>query len=141
MARGVGTIQIDDSLCELLRRERDRHLRLIAGVPDGVSVDLALVRLPEDALCFPAIGVNLTTLRAPNSINDMFVTRAKKLDFEMRFHDLRGTHSNILLDKGIPVHVVAKRIGDDPATLLRSYAKRTKKADVSAYQRRTSSEH
>jgi len=23
------------------------------------------------------------------------------------------------LDKGVPVHVVAKRIGDDPATLLR----------------------
>jgi hypothetical protein len=30
------------------------------------------------------------------------------------------------------VHVVAKRIGDDPATLLKSYAKRTKKADTSA---------
>jgi len=36
------------------------------------------------------------------------------------------------LDKGVPVHVVAKRIGDDPATLLRVYAKRTKKADTAA---------
>jgi integrase len=32
----------------------------------------------------------------------------------------------------VPVHVVAKRIGDDPATLLRFYATRTKKADVKA---------
>jgi hypothetical protein len=30
------------------------------------------------------------------------------------------------------VHVVAARCGHDPAVLLRSYAKRTKKADTSA---------
>jgi hypothetical protein len=35
----------------------------------------------------------------------------------------------MLLDAGVPVHVVAARIGDDPATLLRIYAKRTRKAD------------
>jgi integrase len=131
-ARGVRTIQIDDRLCELLRQERDRHLRVVAGVPDGVAVDLSLVRLSKEALCFPAIGTSLTALRSPHSIYDMFVKRAGKLGFAMRFHDLRGTHSTILLDKGVPVHVVAKRIGDAPATLLRAYAKRTKKADISA---------
>ncbi|MGA2997618.1 hypothetical protein [Bradyrhizobium sp.] len=48
-----------------------------------------------------------------------------------RFHELRGLHSTALLDAGIPVHTVAQRIGDDPAVLLRSYAKRrrTKQAD------------
>jgi hypothetical protein len=30
----------------------------------------------------------------------------------------------LLLDRGVPVHVVAERIGDDPAVLLRNYAKR-----------------
>jgi hypothetical protein len=36
-----------------------------------------------------------------------------------------------LLDKGVPVHVVAKRCGHDPATLLRyDDARRTKKADA-----------
>jgi hypothetical protein len=35
-----------------------------------------------------------------------------------------------LLDAGVPVHVVAARCG--PAVLLRSYAKRTRKADRSA---------
>jgi len=45
-ARGVRTIQIDDGLCDLLRQERDRHLRLVAGVPDGEAADLAHVRLP-----------------------------------------------------------------------------------------------
>jgi integrase len=42
----------------------------------------------------------------------------------VRFHDLRGIHTTALLDAGIPVHVVAQRIGDDPAILLRNYVKR-----------------
>jgi hypothetical protein len=37
-----------------------------------------------------------------------------------------------LLDAGVPVHVVAARCGHDPAVLLRSYAKHSKKADTSA---------
>jgi hypothetical protein len=32
----------------------------------------------------------------------------------------------------VPVHVVATRCGHDPAILLRTYARRTKKADTSA---------
>jgi integrase len=48
------------------------------------------------------------------------------------FHDLRGSHETALLDAGVPVHVVAARCGHDPAVLLRSYAKRTKKADTDA---------
>jgi hypothetical protein len=38
----------------------------------------------------------------------------------------------LLLDAGVPVHVVAARCGHDPAVLLHSYAKRTRKADTSA---------
>ena len=51
---------------------------------------------------------------------------------KLRLHDLRGTHEILLLDAGVPVHVVAARCGHDPAVLLRSYAKRTRKADSSA---------
>jgi integrase len=130
--RGIRSFEIDDRLSNLLRQERDKHLRLIAGLPDGTDVDLSLIRLPKDALCFPAIGPDLTALRSPHSVYVMFKKKAAQLGFDMRFHDLRGTHATILLDKSVPVHVVAKRIGDDPATLLRSYAKRTKKADTSA---------
>jgi integrase len=62
-----------------------------------------------------------------------FVKRARKLGFaKLRFHDLRGSHETHLLDAGVPVHVVAARCGHDPAVLLRNYAKRTRKADVSA---------
>jgi len=32
-----------------------KHLRLVAGVPDGANADLSLVRLPAGALMFPAL--------------------------------------------------------------------------------------
>ena len=50
----------------------------------------------------------------------------------LRFHDLRGSHERRRLHAGVPVHVVAARCGHDPAVLLRNYAKRTRRADVSA---------
>ena len=125
------TIMIDDGLLVLLLAQRERHLRMIAGVPDGVSVDLGLVRLPEGALMFPN-GYSLTEPRNPRTTTKEFADRVRKLGFKMRFHDLRGSHETMLLDAGVPVHTVAARCGHDPATLLRSYAKRTRKADTSA---------
>jgi hypothetical protein len=72
-------------------------------------------------------------LRNADSLTKFFAKAVRKLGFpELRFHDLRGSHETLLLDAGVPVHVVAARCGHDPAVLLRSYAKRTRKADTSA---------
>jgi integrase len=137
-ARGKRTIAVDGDLVALLYAEREKHLRIKAGVPDGVAVDLSLVKLPEDALIFPnppAPGEDFSfaKLRNPDNTTKEFVRRARKLGFlGLRLHDLRGTHETLLLDAGVPVHVVAARCGHDPAVLLRSYAKRTKKADTTA---------
>ena len=107
-----------------------------AGVPDGADVDLSLLRLRllEGALIFPGgDGTDLLRTRNHHTVENDFRERADKIGFVgFRLHDLRGTHSTMLLDAGVPVHVVAARIGDDPATLLRIYAKRTRKADTSA---------
>jgi integrase len=131
--RGKRTITIDDDLYALLLAERERHLRIIAGVPDGVVVDLSLVKLPADALMFPSPGDDLAKLRHPRAVTKEFALRAKALGFPgLRFRDLRGTHETLLLDKGVSVHVVAARCGHDPSVMLRSYAKRTRKADTSA---------
>jgi integrase len=132
--RGFRTIVIDDSLINLLVAEREKHRRLLAGVPDDTTVDLSLVRLPDGALMFPGgDGTKLTELRNERTVSQTFKARARRLGLpKLRFHDLRGSHSTWLLDQGQPVHVVAARLGDDPAVLLRSYAKRTKKADTSA---------
>jgi len=74
-----------------------------------------------------------TTCVYPRAVTKEFAHRAKVLGFPgLRFHDLRGTHETLLLDQGVPVHVVAARCGHDPAVMLRSYAKRTRKADTSA---------
>ena len=136
--RGKRTITIDDDLIVLLDAEREKLLRLQTGVPDGATVDLSLVKLPDDALMFPCPpapgeSFSFTSLRKPNNTTKEFLRRAGLLGFpELRLHDLRGTHETLLLDAGVPVHVVAARCGHDPAVLLRSYAKHSKKADTSA---------
>jgi integrase len=130
------TITIDDDLIALLLSEREKHLRLKAGIPDGSTIDLSLIKLPNDALMFPnppqLAELSFVTPRDYKALSREFRRRARRLGFKLRFHDLRGTHETALLDAGVPPHVVAARCGHDPATLLRSYAKRTRKADVSA---------
>jgi integrase len=137
-SRGKRTIAIDDDLIALLLAEREKYLRLIAGVPEGVPVDLSLVRLPDDALMFPnppakGAAFSLSAPRNPRNTTKEFVRKASALGFKgLRLHDLRGSHETALLDAGVPVHVVAARCGHDAAILLRSYAKLTPKADTSA---------
>jgi integrase len=133
--RGKRTIAIDDALAERLRKYRDLMKRLVAGIPDGSDVNLSLVKLPADALLFPGGDMTDTTkLRDPHAVTITFQRRAERLGFKMRFHDLRASHLTLLLDKGEPAHVVAARAGHDPVTLLRNYAKWTKKSDAKVAQ-------
>jgi integrase len=121
-----------------LLEEREKHQRIVAGIPDGAGVDLSLVKLPDNALMFPAPPnkgepFTFTKPRNPRNTSKEIIRKAAKLGLKgMRVHDLRGGHETALLDARVPVHVVADRCGHDPATLLRNYAKRTRKADVSA---------
>jgi integrase len=138
--RGLRTIELDDGTIRILLAEREQYQRVQAGVPDGAAaVDLSLIRLPARALMFPGVPetgaeFDVTMPRNPPNFSKEFARRANLLGFgTTRFHDLRGIHATALLDGGIPVHSVAQRIGDDPAVLLRNYAKRkrTKAADAS----------
>ena len=133
--RGIRTFRIDDNLAKMLAALRENQRRLVAGIPDDADVDLSLIKLPEGALLFPGgDGTDLTKLRDGRAISRGFKRRIIKLGFPatLRLHDLRGSHETVLLDAGVSVHVVADRCGHDPATLLRVYAKRTKKADAAA---------
>jgi integrase len=147
--RGLRTIELDDATVALLLKEKERHQRIMAGIPDGVDVDLSLIKLPATALIFPAVpegGEDFDFCKPRNPPNftiqfsrrvDHLREQARKAGLpsfgKTRFHDLRGIHATALLDAGKPVHTVAQRIGDDPAVLLRSYAKRqrSKKANES----------
>ena len=100
----------------------------------AAQIDLSLVKLPDDALMFPSPPLagcfSFTKLRCPRAVTREFQDRTEKLGFgRLRLHDLRGTHETLLLDAGVPVHVVAERCGHDPAVLLRNDAKRTRRAD------------
>lgn len=125
--RGVRDIVVDEGLTALLVARKETFLRLVAGVSDDTGVNLSLVKLKADTLIFPAPSagpVDLARPRDPDAITRGFVRRARLLGFSgLRFHDLRGSHATQLLRRGMPVDVVARRLGHDPYTLLRSYAK------------------
>jgi len=129
--RGERSIAIDPALLDLLRAERDKHLRIRAGVPEGAPVDLTLVRLPADALVFPSpvMPLDFARLRNPTSVTKRFGSHAAALGFPVRLHDLRHSHGTILLSKGVPIHEVAGRLGHDAAVLLKTYAHRLPKVD------------
>jgi integrase len=137
-ARGLRTIDLDDATVSMLVGVRETLQRLAAGIPDGASVDLSLIKLPATSLMFPnppepGADFSFTAPRIPRSVTQAFARRAETIGFgRVRLHDLRGIHGTALLDAGIPVHTVAQRIGDDPATLLRNYTKRkrSKAADA-----------
>jgi integrase len=54
--RSRRSFQVDAGTLEVLKREHDRQKRIVAGVPDGVDVNLTLVKLPPGAFVFPAVG-------------------------------------------------------------------------------------
>jgi hypothetical protein len=128
--RGLRTVALDDDSIAFLLKEKEKHLRIKVGVPDAADVDLSLVRLPDGALMFPNVpdpgeDFSFTASCNPRNFSKEYARRAKRLGFEdFQFHHLRGTHATPLLDRNVPVHVVAERIGGDPAVLLRNYAKR-----------------
>ena len=136
--RGKRLITIDDSVLAILVAVREKHLRIKAGVPDGAAVDLSLVKLPAEALMFPnppspGKSLSFNNLRNPRATTKQFTRIASRLGFEgLRFHDLRGTHATLLLNAGVPAHVVAERCGHDTAVLWSNYAKMTKSANTSA---------
>ena len=134
-ARGKRTITIDDALLALLMAHHRKALELVAGVPDGADVDLGLIKLPPESFMFPSPkgATDLSKLRHPKAVTRETRERFRKLGFAtLRFHDLRASHGTSLLDRGVPVHVVAARLGHDPAVLLKAYAKRTPQSDAAA---------
>jgi integrase len=75
---------------------------------------------------------SFTRLRVPRATTKEVKRKVKKLGFAgIRLKDLRSAHETHLLDRGMSPAAVAARCGHDPVVMLRSYAKRTRKADDS----------
>jgi integrase len=82
--------------------------------------------LPQQA-AGPGNAARSTRCRAVKLI------RASKRLPHARLHDLRHLHATTLLLSGVPVHVVAARLGHaDPAITLRVYAHVIRSAEAAA---------
>lgn len=111
------TISIDDATVAVLRahQSEQRRERFAAG-PDWGTGDYVFTR---------GAGVPLYP-DTPSQLLPKLIERHNKHANPLpriRLHDLRHIHATVLLEAGVPVHVVAGRLGHaDPSITLRVYA-------------------
>jgi integrase len=110
---GRRDITLPDILVDALREHRRAKLEL--------RMQLGLGRLPEDALLFATIeGGPLS----PNAQSAAWADFADGIDMpDVTFHALRHTHASQLIDAGVDIVTISKRLGHaKPDITLRIYA-------------------
>nr|WP_246232100.1 site-specific integrase [Nakamurella aerolata] len=127
------TVSLDDATVAVLRsHQRDQRDQRFAAGPDWAAGDFVFTRGAGLPL-YPDTPSQLI----PKLIEQHNKTANPSLP-RIRLHDLRHIHATVLLEAGVPVHVVAGRLGHaDPAITLRVYAhvlraSETKAADIFA---------
>jgi integrase len=120
-ARGHRTVTLHPSTVALLRQWRRRLLedRMAAG---AAYTDTGFVFVDEIGRPY-----------RPDGLSHRFVAVTARSGLTpIRLHDLRHTSATLLLLSGVPVHVVAGRLGHDPAVCLRTYAHFLPSSDAEA---------
>ena len=120
---GRRNITLPDLLVETLRDYRKAQLEL--------RVRLGVGKLPDDALLFANVE---GTLPSPNSISAAWSDFAEAIGMpEVSFHGLRHTHASQLIDEGVDIVTISKRLGHaKPTITLSIYAHMFKKDDSKA---------
>jgi integrase len=111
---GRRDITLPDMLVDVLREHRRATLEL--------RMQLGLGKLPDDALLFSDIEGNPLQ---PNSTSAMFGEVACRVGIpdDITFHSLRHTHASQLIDSGVDIVTISKRLGHaKPDITLRVYA-------------------
>jgi integrase len=114
---------LPDLLVDALREHRKAVLELRMQIGAG--------RIPEDALLFANIeGSPLS----PNAMSAAWADFAEKIDMpDVTFHALRHTHASQLIDEGVDIVTISKRLGHaKPDITLRIYAHLFRKDDGKA---------
>jgi integrase len=122
--RSRRTIALDPATVDALRAHRDTQLleRDFAG---SAYVDRDLVF--ADALGGPI---------HPKRLTERFAKYRKAAGIPTgSLHVLRHTAATLALTAGVPVHIVAARLGDDPKVVLSTYAHLLPRSDELAAQR------
>jgi integrase len=116
------TISLDRDTVAVLREHRRQQVeeRLAAGLAWTDTSGLIFVTRWGEPLYPDTVTALMTKLIKRH--NKPVTPPAKPLP-HARLHDLRHLHATTLLLAGVPVHVVAARLGDaDPAVTLRVYS-------------------
>ena len=120
---GRRDITLPDILVDALREHRKAQLEL--------RLQLGAGKLPDDALLFATVNgeplaPNLVSMSWHNFANDAGIG-------EVTFHALRHTHASQLIDAGVDIATISKRLGHaTPAITLSVYAHRFRRDDGKA---------
>lgn len=120
---GRRDITLPDFLVEALREYRKDQLELRMKLGTG--------RLPDDALLFSNIEGNPI---APDAMSGAWRSYAADAGIpDVTFHALRHTHASQLIDAGVDIVTISKRLGHKkPEIMLRIYAHLFQKDDGKA---------
>ena len=122
--RSRRTVALDPETVRILREHREVQLveRAYAG-PAYADRDLVLC----DELGGPA---------HPDRLTESFAQHRKAAGIPVgTLHILRHTAATLALTEGVPVHIVAARLGDNPNTVLSTYAHLLPQSDELAAER------
>ena len=115
----VRTVGLDAGTAAVMREHGERQSKeRKAALGSWVEGD-HVFRMEMGSQLAPDVAGSL--LR--RTVQELNQSEAKPVLPQMRLHDLRHVHATLLLKAGVPVHVVAARLGHaDPAITLRVYA-------------------
>jgi integrase len=120
---GRRQITLPDIVVDALREHRRQQLeqRMVLG----------LGKLPDDALVFPALSGGP---HSPDAFSAEWRDAADKIGLQgIPLYSLRHTHASLLIDKGVDVVTISKRLGHaSPAITLKVYAHLFRKDDSKA---------
>jgi integrase len=104
-------LALDPLTVDALREHRDMQI-LERDYADDAYVD-------NDLVFADALG----GIIHPQRLTDRFSEMRAQADISAgSLHILRHTSATLALTSGVPVHIVAARLGDDPKTVLATYA-------------------
>jgi integrase len=122
---GRRDITLPDVLVEALREHRKAQLEL--------RLQLGAGKLPDDALLFTTLDGRPL---APNLLSTLWLNFARNVGMQdVTFHALRHTHASQLIDQGVDIVTISKRLGHaKPDITLPTYAHMFRKDDSKAAQ-------